>query len=215
MNGASCSDAPIPTTSVEAWEAYQLGRQRVRQRTSEAMTDAERHFRRAIVLDPKFAPAYAGLADALTLRVAYGTASKDVQDAAAEAAAKTALKLDPNLGEAWASLANVMNDRDQNDRAAEMFSRAVELSPNDAHVRQWYSGILMGMGRREEALEQAKTAVDLDPLSLMANVFHGFVLESLGRYDEAEGAYRRSIEVDPSLARVCEALAFQLPYTRT
>ena len=49
----------VPTQNLEAWEAYQLGKQRMAKRTSAALAEAERYFRKAIALDPKFALAYA------------------------------------------------------------------------------------------------------------------------------------------------------------
>ena len=45
----------IPTQSLEAWQAYQIGLKRIASRTSAGLTEAETHFRKAIELDPKFA----------------------------------------------------------------------------------------------------------------------------------------------------------------
>jgi len=42
----------VPTQSLEAWENYQLGRQRLAKRTSTGLTEAERYFQKAIELDP-------------------------------------------------------------------------------------------------------------------------------------------------------------------
>ena len=64
--------AQIPTQDLEAWEAYQLGKQRMVPRTSAYLIEAERFFQTAIEHDPKFALAYVGLADALFLQTTYG-----------------------------------------------------------------------------------------------------------------------------------------------
>ena len=53
----------VPTQNLEAWEAYQIGKQRMARRTSHALAEAERSFREALELDPKFELAHAGLAD--------------------------------------------------------------------------------------------------------------------------------------------------------
>ena len=58
----------IPTQSLDAWEAYQLGKQRMAPRTSAYLIEAERFFQTAIEHDPRFALAYVGLADALYLQ---------------------------------------------------------------------------------------------------------------------------------------------------
>ena len=62
----------VPTQNLEAWQAYQLGKQRMAKRTSAALIEAEKFFRKAIALDPQFALAYVGLADALRLGIEYG-----------------------------------------------------------------------------------------------------------------------------------------------
>src|SRR4029450_7217937 len=61
----------VPTQNLEAWEAYQIGKRRMAKRTTADLADAEQFFRKTIALDPQFALAWVGLADALSLRVNY------------------------------------------------------------------------------------------------------------------------------------------------
>lgn len=197
----------VSTQSLEAWEAYQIGKQRMAKRTSEALEEAEKFFRKAIDFDPTFALAYVGLADTLTLQVQYGGASRESNSAEAEKFIAKALLLDPNLAEAWASSANIARDRDQYDRAEQMYRRAIELNPNYAAAYQWLSLLMGGLhGRNEEALGLAERAVQLDPLSAVINARLAIQLEWVSRFSDAEARYLKAIEIDPLMP---------LPYART
>jgi TolB-like protein len=188
----------VPTQDLEAWEAYQLGRQRMAKRTSTDLADAERFFRDAIGHDPDFALAYSGLADTMMLQRDYSGASLQATLSTAENAVIEALRLDLNLAEAWASSGLIAVNRSQFDRAESMYRRAIELNPNYAIVRHWYAVMLISQGRLEDALAQYQRAVELDPLSVVFRTNLGGTLEGLGRLPEAEATFRRAIEIDPS-----------------
>ena len=190
----------VATRNLDAWDAYQLGKQRMASRKTESLADAERFFRKAIALDPNFALAWVGLADTLSLQVGYSGAPLAVTIDRAERAASTALKLDPNLGEAWASSAAIAGNKGQYDRAEPMFRRAIELNPNYATAYHWFSRMLGDVGRNDEALTYAERAVELDPLSVIINSSLALELEFVGRFDEAVTRQSRSIEIDPSMA---------------
>ncbi len=190
----------IPTQNLQAWEAYQLGQQRMASRKSESLVEAEKFFRKAIALDPQFALAYVGLADALNLQVSYSDAPQDENIAAASKALAKALELDPNLAEAWASSAFIASMSSQYDRAESMFRRAIELNPNYATAYHWVSLNMGYQGRSAEAISTAQRAVNVDPLSAIINENLGLQLEYAGRFDEAEASFRRVIEIDPSMA---------------
>jgi TolB-like protein/Flp pilus assembly protein TadD len=189
----------VPTLSLDAWEAYQLGKQRMARRTSASLADAEKFFGKAIVLDPKFALAYVGLADTLRLQILYSSVPRADGLARAEQAVGTALKLDANLAEAWASSAGIAADREQYDRAETMFRHAIELNPNYAAAYQYYSRMLSDQGRAQESLSLAEHAAELDPLSAAINGNFGYELERAGRFDEARILYRKQIEIDPAM----------------
>jgi TolB-like protein/Tfp pilus assembly protein PilF len=188
----------IPTQSLDAWEAYQLGKQRMAKRTSAGLAEAETFFQRAINLDPKFALAYVGLADTFSLQVYYSGVPLGAGFARAEQALNTALELDPDLAEAMVSTAYIAATRAQYDRAETMYRRAITLNPNYATAHQWYSMMLSDIGRLDEAISFAERAVELDPLSPIINLNLGGLLEAAGRFDEAETRYRKVIEIDPS-----------------
>jgi TolB-like protein/Tfp pilus assembly protein PilF len=187
-----------PTQNLHAWEAYQLGKQRMATRASADLADAEQFFREAIDLDPNFALAHVGLADTNLLRAQYSGAPEEVTLTNAENAATAALKLDPNLAEAWASSGFIAFSRWQFDLAESMYRRAIELNPNYAPVRHWYSNLLRDTGRLDEAVAQIERAVELDPLSAVIRENLGGALAAQGKFHEAEIAFRRALTIDPS-----------------
>jgi TolB-like protein len=190
----------VPTQNLKAWEAYQLGKQRMAKRSSEALADAERFFREAIDLDRTFALAHVGLADTLALqwRSSYSVAAIFNQRNAENAVAD-ALRLDPNLAEAWASSAGIAHDRRKYERAETMYRRAIGLNPNYATARHWYSVLLAEVGRLDESVAQAERALELDPLSAAIRKDFGWILELQGRFPDAERLYRRAVTIDPSM----------------
>ncbi len=197
----------VPTQNLEAWEAYQLGKQRMARRNSEALAEAERFFRKAIDLDPKFALAYAGLADTVSLQVAYSGRSSEATLAEADRAASRALEFDPNLGEAWASRGHVAIARWHWEDAERFLRRAIELNPNYAPAHHWMSLVLRGEDRLEEERMHAERAVQLDPLSAVVNWNFGHTLEAMGHFDEAAAQHRRAIEIDSTSAAGLVSLA--------
>jgi TolB-like protein len=186
----------VPTRSMEAWEAYQLGRQRMAKRTSAALEDAERLLRRTIELDPAFAPAHAALANTLALQTDYSGRWRDTALAEATAAADRALELDPNLAEAWAAKAFAM--RQEGGTREQALRRAIALNPNYAPAYHWLSMTLLTFaGKSQEGLEYAQRAAQLDPLSAVIRVWLGTAYSFAGRFDDAEAQYRRALEIDP------------------
>ena len=86
-----------------------------------------------------------------------------------EQAVARALKLNPDLAEAWTSAGNNADYRLQFEDAVQMFNRAIALNPNYSTAYHWLSETLIDLGRYEEALTAAEHAVALDPLSAIIN----------------------------------------------
>ena len=192
----------VPTQNLKAWEAYQLGNQRLSTRTTAALAESEKYFREAIIHDPKFALGWTGLANTLSLQVFYGSRPQDPGLHEAEQAVTRAMELDANLAEAWAVAGSIADSQLRLDRAEQMLRRAIELNPNYAPAHHWLSMTLTNLGRREEALTTAERAVMLDPLSAIINNWLGAARASVGRFDDALDAYERAIEIDPTVAIV-------------
>ena len=193
----------LSTRSVypDAYMAYLEGRFYWNQRNVPALERAIVHLRQATQLDPDYALAYSGLADAYCSLGVIGDVAAAEVFPKARAAAEKALALDSSLAEAHTSLAYVKfsYDWDWNGAEAE-FKRAIALNPNYATAHQWYGQFLRLMGREEEAIVQGQKSLDLDPMSLIINVEAGLPYHYLQRYDEALRHYRKALEMDPNFA---------------
>ncbi|MGD8977447.1 MAG: tetratricopeptide repeat protein [Gammaproteobacteria bacterium] len=197
-----------PTDSIEAYDAYLLGRQMMARRTSSSLRDAEAHFAEAIRLDPDFALAHVGLADTYALLGSYGGLDRQTVLAGAEPALERALALDDQLGEAYSSMGAVRLLQGDFSGSREAYQRAIELSPNYAPAYLGY-GMLMkrGFGRVPEALELHQTALGLDPMSTPINMAVVEDYHELGRFEEVRERCQRVIEIDPDYPRAYTIMA--------
>ncbi|MBI1760528.1 MAG: winged helix-turn-helix domain-containing protein [Acidobacteria bacterium] len=188
------------THSNEAWQAYLKGRYHWNRRTIPETKRAVEEFDRAIQLDPQFALAYVGLADAWhTLSGLERPPSEAIPRA--RAAVEKALALDDQLAAAHASLGIVQWRYDWNYAEAERsFKRAIALDGNYASAHQWYGLLLAYRQRNAEALVELKQAQQLDPLSLIINANLGLLPYFARRYDEAIDQLKRTLELDQNFA---------------
>ncbi len=195
--------APLVTPATDNLDAYHLylkGRYYLAQRGL-GLKKALECFDQALALDPNYALAYAGLADACTVLAEYGVAPPNVVRPKARAAVQRALELAPDLAEvhcASGALAFIC-DWDW-PRAARDLRRAVELNPRSVTARQWLSYYLVFIeGRLEDGVAQARRAVELDPLAPLLVMQLGMTLTGAGRYEEAVSSFRRAGDLAPMM----------------
>ena len=186
-----------PTSSLAAWELYQYGERRLEQRTPAALREAIEHFRRALELDPGFALAYAGLANATWLEADY--AGKPMMPAEAEATRylEQALELDPQLPAALATKAKFLQMAGEFDQADRLYRRAIELQPGDPNIHTWYAQLLDQQDRDTEALASMERALASDPLSIFTLTNSAFGLAGLGRFEEADRRFAYAQRMHP------------------
>ncbi|MFD1985884.1 TPR end-of-group domain-containing protein [Mesorhizobium newzealandense] len=172
-----------PTDNVEAYTHYLRGRQLLHATTRSSLILARRMFARAADLDPRFARAYAGMANCDSrLNSRHG-----VKVSAADLLATTgkALALEPNLAEAYAARAYALMIDSHAEAAAVAFEKALALDPNCYEANQLYAEFFLTKGDFEQAAQHYLRAMEIQPDDYQAPLFLIGVLRSLGRLEEA------------------------------
>lgn len=170
-------------------------------------------FNRALKLDPSFADAYAGVADAYISATRSGRGAPDSWPLA-KLAAETALRLDEANAEAHNALANEFFWHEWNWSEAERhFQRALAINPSLPLAHHDYAFFLVALGRTEQGLNSLRTAIALDPLSTRVNIDAGWLLQQAHQFDRAIAQARRALELEPGLgeaeACISRALVYQ------
>ena len=186
------------TENLEAYNIYLKGRFYWNKRYEFGVQKGMDCFQGAIDKDPKYALAYAGLADSYSVLASWNFIHVEAGYGRAKAAALKALELDPALAEAHASLAYVRMFFDWDWPGAEdLLLRSIALNPRYAVAHYWYALLLAIQSRFNEAQSQARQALDLDPLSAVAGAIQGWVLLMERRHDEALVQLRAALEIEP------------------
>jgi tetratricopeptide (TPR) repeat protein len=183
----------------EAHEAYLKGRYF---QSEKRVTKAIEQFELAIRLDPNFAPAYSGLADAYDFGEGFYFAPSVFPKA--KAAVEKALQLDDTSAEAHTSLGMFKYCFAYDWAGAETeLRRAIALNPSYAEAHHQYGWVLAAQGREDDALVEFKRASELDPLSpfLATDVAH--LLTYQGRYEAAKQQCRKALDFDPNSNPEC------------
>jgi DNA-binding SARP family transcriptional activator/Tfp pilus assembly protein PilF len=191
----------------QAYHLYLQGRRWASEYTLAGLARAADCFERAVAHDPTFALASANLAMAYAELAEQGGMAPDVAYRRAGDAAATALRLDPELGEAHRTIAYLTAVRDHDWAAAEQeFKRALALNPDDADAHDLYGRLCAALGRYDEAITLQRRAQELDPLSHRLDVVS--TLLRAGRHHEAVVGARNAVELDPGHDRARATLGW-------
>jgi serine/threonine-protein kinase len=178
-------------------------------RTEQDLEKAIDLFQSILAEDPRYAPAYAGLAEAYGVLQNWGERRPSDIWPSAELAARKAVALDDSLAEAHVSLGHIKAVL-QHDwlGAGTEFRRAMDLDPGSATAHFWYATLFLApLGRLNEALRGLQEAMNLDPLAPNILVMTGEILRYRGYYEEARQYQEQALQIEPRSVAAYEALA--------
>ena len=187
------------TDNNEAYQLFLKGRFYGSKRTAKDAQKAIEFYQQAVALDPKYALAYAGLAEANWFLALYSYPQvNEVVPKARELALK-AIELDPSLAEPHSVLGVICQTYDRDFACMEREQkRAVELNPNFSEGHRRYGLMLQNLGRFEEASIALGRALEIDPLSPVTNQQKAQLLFYEKKYAESETFSKNNIELDPN-----------------
>ena len=179
---------------VQAYDYYLKGRKFFYQFRQQGFEFARQMFARAIVIDPQYARAYAGVADCCSLLYMYfDSRTENLKEA--DAASRKAVEIDPGSAEAHASRGLAVSLRREFDEARVEFETALRLDPRNFEAHYLYARSLVGQGKPEEAAEHFRRACEINPENYDAPSLYAQTLHGLGRRAQSEAAYRQALEV--------------------
>ncbi len=188
----------IRTASLEAYDRYFRAREQVRTRHPDSLRAAVEDYKEVIAIDPEFAPAFSGLADAYLLMDTY--AGMDAEEAVqlARPIIDKALALEPTSAEALSSASLLALTRQDVESAIDYANKAIAANPNHAEAYLRLGGALQRILQSEAALAAFQKGRALDPLSpvLLNNIVS--VQSDLGQIEAAKETAADNIRWNPS-----------------
>ena len=195
--------------NVKAYDYYLRGRQYLHHFRRKSLEFARQMFNRAIEIDPDYARAYAGVADACSLLYKYFDA-RDANLRQADSASRKAIELEPEFAESHVARAVAMLMARKFDEATAEFDQALKLDPKNFEASYWYGRMHLTEGDFEDAVRLFERAALIRPDDYQVPGFLAQALNPLGRKDEAEAQFRRQVrlvdehlELNPDDPRAC------------
>ena len=184
------------TANLEAYRNYLEGRYAEFRFTPDGLNQAIAYFDRAVAIDPGYALAYAGLADAYTTASDWVLSPREALPKA-ESAARRALEFDDGLAEAHSALAHAQMHEWKLAEAGKEFARALALNPNITSTYFAYAEYLSALRRYDQAYAEMQKALNIDPLSPEMLFLLGFPLYLNQDYERDVDAVHAAIKAHP------------------
>jgi non-specific serine/threonine protein kinase len=184
----------VPTNKVQAYDYYLRGRRFFYQMRRKSLELARQMFARAVVIDPGYARAYAGVGDSSSFLYQWCEASEDnLQEALS--ASRRAVELDPQSAEAHASRGLAESLGSHFEAAANEFETALRLNPELFEAYYFYGRSCFAAGQTEKAAGLFARASEVNPDDYQAPSLRGMCFRALQRTEEARSAFRESLRI--------------------
>jgi tetratricopeptide (TPR) repeat protein len=182
----------------EAYDAYLNGRLYFDKISPNSLLIAVEYFKKAIGIDPYWAPPYAGLAEVGLWERQMGLSSPSVPLQMMYKNLIKAIELDPSSANTHYIKAMVAAFIDWDWETGENeYKRALELNPNDALCRIFYAELLVILQRSNEAFTQANMALELDPMRSVIVALYALVMNNIGDYQSAIDYCEKALSIEP------------------
>lgn len=181
-----------------AYEAYLRGLNYWWQWSDDGMRNAVQYFKRAIEIEPDYAPAHAGLA------IAYMASSTWIllwpsQEGIVRGRkeAQEAIRIDPTLSDGYVAIAQALMNYDWDWVGAEEgYKKALELNPNSTLALDSYANLLAVRGRVDQAAVMLNRALELDPFSAALHNDMGLIYWENRQFERSIPHFQRALEID-------------------
>src|SRR5207248_2008704 len=182
-----------PTDHIEAYTYYLKGSDFLNRRSKRYLQLARRMFAKAVELDPRYARAYAGMADCDSYL--YMTYHEKVDMDEVLATTEKALSLDPNLAEAHASRGVALSAGERYEEAKTEFEKALVLDPDSYEAHYFYARSNFAQGNVDRAAALFERAGEIRPDDYQVPCLLVAIYKSLGRSQDAKNAAQKGVEL--------------------
>jgi TolB-like protein/lipoprotein NlpI len=190
----------VPTvrqTDPEAYALYLQARQLSYQASADALDHSDALYRQALAIDPRYAPAWLGLAGNFVSEAAFDVLPNDEGYRLAREATDKALAIEPDYAPVHAYLGRIASGQGDLAGAAQHLKRALALDPSDFEVLRNSAGLLRSLDRLEEAIAVNEFVAARDPVNMRVLFQLGLDYLQACRFDDAIAKFRTVLSLSP------------------
>ena len=191
----------VRETDPEAYQLFLEGQFIRRQISATSIPKAIDLFKKALEIDPAYAPAWAELAYAYMWNAGIGDMPINEASLLADQAIEKALEADPGYALTYFVRGIIKTFNKFNFKSgAEDFQLALRLDPGNAYLIGSNGTSARVLGRFGEAAKLFETALELDPLMAEMRSWQALTYQYAGKLDQAEAAYRTTLILSPEFS---------------